>query len=190
MINVSSEKILIVDDEKQICTLIKSFLEKEQYSIFTAYDAESALDILNDITPDLIILDVSCGYHGVDLCLLIYKDSVPILFLSCISENSIKSKHYRPGGRYITSLFYRRAYCKSEGASEGETDFVFSPKKVRTYQYEGLDVDLDQHMVFLDGNEINLTQRSLTFWRSDRERKGSIVCISCLKWLEDGQPGR
>ncbi len=58
MINVSSEKILIVDDEKQICTLIKSFLEKEQYSIFTAYDAESALDILNDITPDLIILDV------------------------------------------------------------------------------------------------------------------------------------
>ena len=43
---MSNEKILIVDDEKEMCLLVKSFLDNEQFQTYTAYDATSALELL------------------------------------------------------------------------------------------------------------------------------------------------
>ena len=57
---MSNEKILIVDDEKEMCLLVKSFLDNEQFQTYTAYDATSALELLESVEPDL---DPS-GYHA------------------------------------------------------------------------------------------------------------------------------
>ena len=85
---MSNEKILIVDDEKEMCLLVKSFLDNEQFQTYTAYDAASAIETLDVITPDLIILDVMLpDMSGADLCLQIRnKVSSPIVFMSCKSE--------------------------------------------------------------------------------------------------------
>ena len=160
---MSNEKILIVDDEKQICTLIKSFLDQEQYQTYTAYDAEHALGICDEIEPELIILDVMLpDISGVDLCLeLRRKTQCPILFLSCKSEEIDKIIALSAGGDdYITKPFQSGELIARVKAHLRRNRILTSPsKKVRNYNYEGLYVDLDSHQVFLDGAEVSLTPK-------------------------------
>lgn len=160
---MANEKILIVDDEKQICTLIKSFLDQEQYQTYTAYDAETALKICDETDPDLILLDVMLpDISGVDLCLeLRRKTQCPILFLSCKSEEIDKIIALSAGGDdYITKPFQSGELIARVKAHLRRNRILASPvKKARNYNYEGLYVDLDSHQVFLDGAEVNLTPK-------------------------------
>ena len=52
------EEILVVDDEKPISEIVKYNLVKEGYEVFTAYDGEEALEKVEEVEPDLIILDL------------------------------------------------------------------------------------------------------------------------------------
>ena len=79
--------ILVVDDEIGALTLIGIMLERGGFGVLTAKDARSALSILDQSTPDLIILDVMMpGMNGIDLCRAIRErddtDHTPVLILS------------------------------------------------------------------------------------------------------------
>lgn len=52
------KKILVVDDEKPISDIVKFNLTKEGYEVYTAYDGQEALDKVEEIQPDLILLDL------------------------------------------------------------------------------------------------------------------------------------
>jgi len=81
-------KILIVDDDENICELLTLYLEKEGYTVVCANDGLDALDLYKDENPDLIILDIKLpGMDGKDVCKQIKrKDDVPILMLSAKAE--------------------------------------------------------------------------------------------------------
>ena len=51
-------KILVVDDEKQICGLLDEFLSQEGYQVITATSGEEALEKLEEESPHLILLDI------------------------------------------------------------------------------------------------------------------------------------
>ncbi len=79
--------ILVVDDEIGALTLIGIMLERGGFGVLKAKDARSALAILDQNTPDLIILDVMMpGMNGIDLCRAIRErsdtDHTPVLILS------------------------------------------------------------------------------------------------------------
>lgn len=79
--------ILVVDDEIGALTLIGIMLERGGFSVMKAKDANSALAVLNQSTPDMIILDVMMpGMNGIDLCQVIRQreetGSTPVLILS------------------------------------------------------------------------------------------------------------
>lgn len=79
--------ILVVDDEIGALTLIGIMLERGGFDVQKARDAKSALNLLEEYTPDLIILDVMMpGMNGIDLChALRQKDrtrKTPVLILS------------------------------------------------------------------------------------------------------------
>jgi DNA-binding response OmpR family regulator len=174
---MANEKILVVDDEKQICTLIKSFLDKEQYMTYTAYDAGSALEILDQIEPELIILDVMLpDISGVDLCLeMRRKTQCPILFLSCKSEEIDKIIALSAGGDdYITKPFQSGELIARVKAHLRRNRILSSTQKqVRIFQYEGLYMNLDSHEIFLDGVEVGLTPKEfdlLWYLASNRNR--------------------
>ena len=119
---MSNEKILIVDDEKEMCLLVKSFLDNEQFQTYTAYDATSALELLETVEPDLILLDIMLpDISGVDLCLQIRnKVAAPILFMSCKSEEIDKIIALSVGGDdYITKPFNSGELIARIKASEG-----------------------------------------------------------------------
>lgn len=52
------KKILVVDDEKPISDIVKFNLTKEGYEVFTAFDGEEAVEMVDEVNPDLIILDL------------------------------------------------------------------------------------------------------------------------------------
>ncbi len=81
------KQILVVDDEIGALTLIGIMLERGGFSVLKAKDAKTALSILDQNTPDLIILDVMMpGMNGIELCKVIRErpdtDHVPVLILS------------------------------------------------------------------------------------------------------------
>jgi DNA-binding response OmpR family regulator len=81
------KRILVVDDEIGALTLIGIMLERGGFDVLRAKDADSALLVLDQETPDMIILDVMMpGIDGIDLCRMIRQRELtqrtPILILS------------------------------------------------------------------------------------------------------------
>ncbi len=102
-----SEKILIVDDEKDIVAFMKDSLEDDGYFVLTALSSEEAMQQLPK-SPDLIILDVMMpGVNGFELCEKIRSSiSAPILFVSARKTEQDRIKGLMVGGDdYIEKPF-------------------------------------------------------------------------------------
>src|SRR5256885_1311353 len=78
------EKILVVEDEKDLVRLIRYNLEKEKFRVISANDAESGLTMLKKSKPDLIILDIMLPkMDGLDFLRSLRKESqVPVVLLT------------------------------------------------------------------------------------------------------------
>jgi DNA-binding response OmpR family regulator len=80
--------ILIVEDERNLCHLIRDNLHEQGYQVLCAFDGPSALTMAKDAVPDLIILDIMLpGIDGLEVCRRLRQDSiVPILMLTARAE--------------------------------------------------------------------------------------------------------
>ncbi|MDE7253764.1 MAG: response regulator transcription factor [Acetatifactor sp.] len=100
-------KVLVVDDEKDVVSLLKDYFELSGYEVCVAYNGQEAMDKLS-FYPDIILLDVNMpGMDGVALCSTI-RDYVPcpILFLTAKIEDSDKIRGFAAGGDdYILKPF-------------------------------------------------------------------------------------
>src|SRR6266487_5186958 len=62
-------RILVVDDEKALVELVRSYLEREQYEVLTSADGRTALDLARSARPDLVVLDVMLPVlDGIEVC--------------------------------------------------------------------------------------------------------------------------
>ena len=84
----TKQKILVVDDDENICDLIKIYMEKEGFEVFVSYDGLDALETFKKMTPDIMVLDVMLpGADGCQVCREIRKiSSIPIIMLSAKGE--------------------------------------------------------------------------------------------------------
>lgn len=86
-------KVLVIDDDKNICELLKLYLISENFEVSLAHDGSSALDKVEETKPDLIILDVMLPViNGWEVLKLIRKDSnTPVIMISALdtTENKI-----------------------------------------------------------------------------------------------------
>jgi DNA-binding response OmpR family regulator len=90
---MSREKILVVDDEKDIVELLKFNLEKEGFRVIPSYKGEDALRLVKGEMPNLIILDLMLpGIDGLEVCRILKRDlstlSIPIIMLTAKGEES------------------------------------------------------------------------------------------------------
>lgn len=85
---ISKTKILVIDDDVNICELIRLYLEKEGYEILTAYNGKKAIEVFSDFTPSIVILDIMLpGIDGWQVCREIRKISnIPIIMLTAKGE--------------------------------------------------------------------------------------------------------
>ncbi len=105
------EKILIVDDEKDIVKMLDYNLKKEGYRILVAYDGEDALNLARREHPDIILLDLMLpGIDGLEVCKALKKEektsSLPIIMLTAKAQEADKVVGLELGADdYVTKPF-------------------------------------------------------------------------------------
>lgn len=91
---INTKKILVVDDDKNICELLNIYLKNEGYEVVFAYDGSDAINKAKEEKPDLIVLDVMMPIiNGWEACKLIRQfTDVPILMLTALDtlENKVQ----------------------------------------------------------------------------------------------------
>src|SRR6204780_1646924 len=100
--------ILVVDDESQITRVLRTSLSSNGYDIRVANDGETALEIMKDWSPDLVITDLAMpNMDGLELCRrLRTKTQIPIIVLSVRGEEKTKVRALDAGADdYVTKPF-------------------------------------------------------------------------------------
>ena len=103
-----SEKILIVDDEREIADLVGLYLQNENFTVVKAYNGKSALELIRTEKLDLAILDVMLpDMSGFDLCQQIRQDHhYPVIMLTAKTDATDKITGLTLGADdYITKPF-------------------------------------------------------------------------------------
>jgi phosphate regulon transcriptional regulator PhoB len=180
-----SNKILVVDDEENIVELVKFNLENEGYQVITAYDGEEALKKVEEVHPNLIILDLMLPkLDGFDVCRQIRKDSklskIPIIMLSAKGEEIDKILGLELGADdYVTKPFSPRELlarvkailrrAKKKGEKEEEIIALGDIK-----------MDLTKYRVQVDGSEISLTPKEFDLLAILMTHPGQVFSRSYL----------
>ncbi len=155
------ETILIIDDEKDLVTVIKDTLEANGYRVLTAYNGFDGIE-LSRRKPDLIILDIMMpDINGFNVCHLI-RDNVdcPIIFLSAKESEQDKIKGLAIGGDdYITKPFSLKELVSRVKAHLRREKRRLNKEDSHILSYYNLVIDLKGLNVKVKGNHINLTKR-------------------------------
>ena len=108
------QRILVVDDDKQIARLIRSYLEQAGYQVLVAYDGETALHALRRESPDLVVLDLMLpDRDGWDITRTVRSDpalaATPIIMVTARVEDTDKIVGLELGADdYVTKPFNPR----------------------------------------------------------------------------------
>ncbi len=106
-----NKKILLVDDEPNILVALEFLVKQQGYTVFKATDGMQALEQLEEVHPQLIVLDVMMpGMDGFEVAKRIrssaHYDNVPIIFLTAKGTKADRMNGYASGGEiYITKPF-------------------------------------------------------------------------------------
>lgn len=103
-INISSAKILVVDDEPEITEIVETFLSEHGYQVLTENDPSQVIEKANNFKPDAILLDIMMpgGMDGYELCSEIKKNpehsNTPIIFLTGKDRQDDMGRSFKSGG--------------------------------------------------------------------------------------------
>ncbi|MGJ7920628.1 response regulator YycF [Neobacillus sp. LXY-4] len=108
---MDKKKILVVDDEKPIADILQFNLKKEGYEVFCAYDGMAAIEMVNELIPDLILLDIMLPLKdGMEVCREVRKKyEMPIIMLTAKDSEIDKVLGLEFGADdYVTKPFSTR----------------------------------------------------------------------------------
>ncbi len=141
--------ILIVDDDVNICDLLRLYLQHENYDLAFAHDGSAALNKFREIQPSLIILDLMLPViNGWEVCRLIRQESdVPIIMLTARDDTGDKVAGLDSGADdYIVKPFDPREVAARVRAHVRRREDAPRPSP-RRIMIDGLTVDLDAYEV-------------------------------------------
>jgi DNA-binding response OmpR family regulator len=154
------EKILVVDDEKDICNILQFNLENEGFEVEVAYSAEEALKKLSD-SHSLVILDVMMeGMSGFKMAEKVRKEgnTVPIIFLTAKNAENDMLKGFSLGGDdYITKPFSVKEVLARVKAVLKRTAMAQSSST--KWVYGDLVIDMSSNRVTVKDKEVPLTKK-------------------------------
>ncbi|ADH60758.1 two component transcriptional regulator, winged helix family [Thermoanaerobacter mathranii subsp. mathranii str. A3] len=154
------KKILVVDDEIKILEVVKSYLEREGFSVITETNGNNVLDTFKKEKPNLVILDLMLpGISGEELCKRIRQFSnVPILMLTAKVQESDKINGFSIGADdYLTKPFSPRELVMRVKAILRRTTDDVPLAEVISFNNDDLVVDFKAHTVKKKGVVVNLT---------------------------------
>lgn len=176
-------KILVVDDDKNICDLLRMYLEKEGYEVKTASDGVEGVTAFRMYEPDMVLLDIMMPKKdGWQVCREIRQNSkVPIIMLTAKSEERDELLGFDLGvDEYISKPFSPKilvarveAILRRSGKT-GEDDVL---------EAGGIRIDKAAHMASIDGKPMELSYKEFELLTYFLENQG--IALSREKILNN-----
>ncbi len=160
---MSDVKILIVDDDLNICELLRLYLEKNGFTTVLAHDGQSAVSIFNDSKPDLVLLDIMLPrLDGWQVCREIRKVSdAPIIMLTAKGETFDKVLGLELGADdYITKPFDTKEVIARIKAVLRRTKQT-TASNTEVVEYDKLTINLTNYELIVDGKIIDTPPKEL-----------------------------
>ncbi|MCB8943291.1 MAG: response regulator transcription factor [Ardenticatenaceae bacterium] len=200
-----TQKVLVVEDDKTLQETLVYNLERQGYEVAVTGDGRSALTLVRQNTPDVIVLDIMLpGLDGFDVCRIIRKEfSVPILMLTARTEEIDKIVGLEMGADdYLTKPFSMRELLARVKALlrrvtlirqevEAEQPAVTDLPGAETLTFGNLVVDQDRREVLLDERPIRLKPKEYELLLFLARHKGialsrDLILERVWGWTYDG----
>jgi two-component system alkaline phosphatase synthesis response regulator PhoP len=182
------QRILVVDDDREIVRLVRAYLEQSGYQVLVAYDGESALHVLRRESPALMVLDLMLpDRNGWDVMRIVRGDpalaATPVIMLTARVEDHDKIVGLEMGADdYVTKPFNPREVVARVRAvlrrAQGE------PALPKVIQIGNLVIDLDGHLVRVGAQVVNLTPTEFGLLQALAEHPGHA--LTRLELIENG----
>ena len=173
---MSNARILVVDDEPQITRVLRTTLSAQRYDVRVADGGETALEIIKDWIPDMVITDLAMPHmDGIALTKeLRSRSQVPIIVLSVRGDERTKVQALDVGADdYVTKPFSSnellariRANLRRAPVTEEPTTIIDSGD---------FRIDLEAHSVRVRGNEVHLTPKEFELLAYLARNPGKVV---------------
>ena len=202
---MANNRILVVDDEEDLCEILQFNLELEGYMVDVAHSAEEALHLrLSDY--GLVLLDVMMGQiSGFKMARMMRESEetkhVPIIFITARdAENDLVTGFNLGADDYISKPFSIKEVILRVKAVMRRTAVVESPGNnvvlvgkinksgANVISYEGIEVDLDSKSVMVDGCEVAFTKREFELLKLFIDNPNKVFSreeILKLVWHDD-----
>ena len=186
-------RILVVDDEEDLCEILKFNLEIEGYLVDTANSAEEALK-MKLTNYHLILLDVMMGeISGFKMTNSLKKDKdtahIPIIFITAKdTENDTITGFNLGADDYISKPFSLREVIARVKAVIRRTASTSEKEKSEELSYKGLTLNITQKKVSIDGKEVLLTKKEFEILMLLLQNKGRVYSredILSKVWKEE-----
>lgn len=155
---MSYAKILIVEDEKEISSLVKDYLTASNYDVIVAADGEEGVALFRKEQPDMAILDIMLPkMDGFEVCRTIRQESkIPIIMLSARKEDTDKILGLGLGADdYITKPFSpRELIARVQSHFRRYSELSEPTQKSDALVFGDLEIDPKAYIVRVKGNEI------------------------------------
>lgn len=164
---MSANKIMVVDDDINICELLRLYLEKEGYTVCIAHDGQSAVELFSQKTPDLVLLDIMLPQlDGWQVLREIRKFSDnPIIMLTAKGETFDKVLGLELGADdYVVKPFDAKEVMARVKAvlrrSAGKAAAPVS-ENVKEVNYDKLQINLTNYEMKVDGVSVDTPPKEL-----------------------------
>ncbi|WP_062351052.1 response regulator YycF [Bacillus kwashiorkori] len=160
-----AKKILVVDDEKPIADILQFNLKKEGYEVHCAYDGDEALEMVEEIKPDIILLDIMLpNRDGMEVCREVRKKyEMPIIMLTAKDSEIDKVLGLELGADdYVTKPFSTRellARVKANLRRHQQVTAVVEEQGTNEIAIGSLVIHPEAYIVSKRGEMIELTHR-------------------------------
>jgi two-component system alkaline phosphatase synthesis response regulator PhoP len=154
---MAGKRVLVVDDDVKTVELVKLYLNRDGYRVFTAYDGVEALRLARESHPDLIVLDLMLpGIDGLQVCRTLRSESdVPIIMLTAKTTDQDKLTGLDLGADdYVTKPFSPKELAARVRAVLRRLPGERGPEQIT---HGELTVDFLKHEASLAGRPLNLT---------------------------------
>lgn len=159
-------KILVVDDDRNICELLKLYLENDGYTVFVANDGQEAVEMFQSKAPELVLLDIMLPkMDGWQVCREIRKTSnTPIIMLTAKGETFDKVLGLELGADdYVTKPFDAKEVMARVKAvlrrASGSNDAEENSKKI--VKYDNLEINIVNYELKVKGVPVDTPPKEL-----------------------------
>ncbi|MFJ8514203.1 response regulator transcription factor [Lysinibacillus xylanilyticus] len=156
-------KILVIEDEYAISQVLKAYLKKVGYDVMQCFNGGQALDIFQEVQPDLVLLDIMLPEKNGWLILKEIREisSCSVIMLTALGDVNYRLEGFDQGADdYIAKPFIADEVVARVKAVLRRAKGSHESSEIK--RFGGLEIDMKAHRVLLKGEEIILTPRDLS----------------------------